>query len=122
MNGLKDRILAKLRLELLRRQDRLAEAHERPEAHRCMRHHAEDVERHRKCAKGRLHVRRSAFDIDERNSLHELSPVCGQAMNRPPFVSSETPLMYDASSDARNAIAPACSSGDESRLIGMKYS
>ena len=43
------------------------------------------------------------------------------AMNKPPFTSSATPLMYDASSLARNAIAAACSSGVEIRLIGMKY-
>lgn len=40
-------------------------------------------------------------------------------MKRPPFTSSETPLMYKASSDARNAIAAACSSADESRWIGI---
>ncbi len=28
-------------------------------------------------------------------------------MNRPPFTSSATPFTYDASSDARNAIAAA---------------
>lgn len=36
-------------------------------------------------------------------------------MKSPPLTSSATPLMYDASSDARKASAAACSSGCEMR-------
>src|SRR4030095_5608942 len=60
----------------------------------------------------RIRARRPVLDgpTGESPGLLRTPGAPGHAMKRPPFTSRATPLMYDASSEARKAIAAACSS------------